>query len=92
MVEELTNLKVEQGIMAEKINNIEKQCGEIKDSVKSIKMYVEKAAENSVQSHKELLEHVENNFAKKYTEKLVYGVVLVVIGYVLKEILASIVK
>jgi len=89
MVEELTNLKVEQGIMAEKINNIEKQCGEIKCDIKEIKHYVEKASSDSVQSHKELLEHVENNFARKWMEKLVYGTLLLVIGYVLKEILTD---
>jgi len=91
-MEEINDIKIKQSVMAEKINNIEKQCGEIKCDIKDIKHYVEKAAENSIQSHKELLKHVENNFAKKYTEKLVYGVVVIVIGYILKEILANIVK
>ena len=86
MNEELINLKVKQGIMAEKINNIEKQCGEIKQSVADIKKYVEKAAENSVQSHRDILDHVESNFARKYTEKIVYLVLATIVGYIIKDI------
>ena len=86
MNEELINLKVKQGIMAEKINNIEKQCGEIKDSVAEIKKYVEKAAENSIQGHKDILDHVNSNYAKKYTERMVYLVLATIIGLIVKDI------
>jgi hypothetical protein len=34
MSEEITNIKIQQGVMSEKINNIEKDVNEIKNSMK----------------------------------------------------------